>query len=373
MSEHPAPPPVSPPAAAAAGAGTEPAAPERREPERRVTGLSCPGCGGPLEVAPGLRVVTCPFCDTPLLALGELGIRRFAVAPEIDGDRARDVTRGWWRKGWNKHRGLPREAECAEAFLCFLPFFRVEADAIGYAFGTEERRRTVGSGKNRRTETYEVDVERRSEKHLDETFPAVNVAEWGVQRVDLKGDHLVPFAADALERLGMVFPPTASEVAAREAALAAFRRQADPARGLKRVRFSFLETLRERLTVVYYPLWMVRYGFRQRSYQTVVDAQDGQLAYGKAPGNDLYRALMLVGTQALACFIGTTVLQWGMTSGDDNGCGLVLAVGAVCAAIIGWGWKRFRYGGVVEEGTGLKAATGLDSPFLQLVKEKLKR
>lgn len=364
----PPPPGSSPPAASASTASTPP----RREPERRVTGLSCSGCGGPLEVMPGLRVVTCPFCDTPLLALGEVGIRRFAVAPEVDGERAREVTRGWWDKGWNKHRDLPRQAETAEAFLCFLPFFRVQADAIGYAFGTVERRRTVGSGKNRRTQTYEEDVERRVEKHLDRTFPAVNVAEWGVQQVDLRGDRLVPFEADSLERLGMVFPPTASEAAVKEAAVEAFRQEADPGRGLKRVRFSFLETLRERLTVVYYPLWIVRYRFQERSYQTVVDAQDGRLAYGKAPGNDLYRALMLVGTQAVACFVGTTVLQLSLNGGDDVG-GMLLAAAALSLGLIGWGWKRFRHGGVVEEGTGAKVDPGYKNPFIDLVKEGLRR
>lgn len=361
-------PPTPPPAAATAAPAPGPTAPA--PPAHRVTGLSCPSCGGTLEVAPGLRVVTCPFCDTPLLAVGEVGIRRFAVAAEVDAERAREVTRGWWRRGWNKDPRLAREAETAEAFLCFLPFFRVEADAIGYAFGTEQRRRTVGSGNNRRTETYEVDVERRAEKHLDETFPAVNVAEWGVQRVDLGGDRLLPYDGEALGRQGMVFPPTASESAILSAALAAFAEQADPARGLHRVRFRFLETLRERLTVVHYPLWVVRYRFRDRSYQTLIDAQDGELAYGKAPGNDLYRALMLVGTQAATCFVATTALQWGDTSHDH---GWIFLLAALCFGVIGWGWRKFRYGGVVVEGTGATKGPAIKNPFVDLIKEQLRR
>ena len=75
------------------------------------------------------------------------------------------------------------------------------------------------------------------------------------------------------------------------------------------MRFKFLETLRERLTVVYYPLWVVRYRFQERSYQVLVDAEDGSLAYGKAPGNDFFRAAMLVLTQAAALFVGTTIIQ----------------------------------------------------------------
>lgn len=321
----------------------------------RVTGLSCPRCAGALAVETGLRVLSCPYCGTPLLALGEVGIRRFAVLPEVKAEDAVEVVRRWWAQGFRKHPGLKREAKTAETYLCFIPFYRAQADAVGYAFGTEERRRTVGSGKNRRTQTYEVDVERRTEKSCEKNFPAVHVAELGIRRIDLAGDTLVPFDPGTLERMGMVFPPTTSETEARETARAEFEREADPGRGLKRVHFRYTALLSERFTVVYYPLWVVRYRFRERSYQAVIDGEDGKLAYGKAPGNDLYRALVLVGCQALSCLIGTTALQW-MGRSDDSAEGLI-AVVVVAAGILYWGWRQFRHGGVVEEGTSHESAT----------------
>jgi hypothetical protein len=310
----------------------------------RVAGLPCPSCGGALEIDTGVRVIHCAFCQAPLLATSRLGVRRFAVDPRFDADAARGAARKWLASGWNKDRRLPREATLGESFLCYLPYFRVAADVIGWALGTEER--TRGSGKNRRT--VEVDVEKSVEKRFDHTYAAVNVAELGVQRVDLGGDRLVPFDAEALERSGMVFVPTRSETEARAAALHEFLEEADPAKGLKRVRFKFLETVREELTVVYYPLWVVRYRFRDRSYQAVVDAEAGTLAYGKAPGNDLYRALVLVATEAVVCFAGTTLAQHA-----DDGCGAVAAAGFFGFIALAWAWRRFRYGGVVEEGSGV--------------------
>jgi hypothetical protein len=352
----PAPAPGDPAAAAGPAAGT--AQPPAPRPPATGTGLGCPECGGALEVDEGLRVVVCPFCSTPLLVAGEVGVRRFAVEPAVDDGSARSATRRWLETGWSKDPALRREAALGEAMLCFLPFFRVRADVIGYAFGTEERRRTVGSGKNRRTETYEVDVERKTERSFDSTWPALNVAEWGVQRIELAGDRLVPFDPEALERLGMVFPSTGSEAEVWAAALAGFREQGDPGAGLKRVRFRFLETVRERLTVVYYPLWVLRYSFRRRSYQVLIDAEDGTLAYGKAPGNHFYRAMMLVASEAAACLIATTALQWGIDA--DDGCGLVAGAALLGAAIIGWGWKKFRWGGEVVEGSGVVSGPALD-------------
>lgn len=330
--------------------------------EGRIEGLTCPNCGGALEVAAGLRVVECGYCATPLLVVGERGVRRFAVEPEIDSDRARSVAGGWLGKGMRKDPALRREAEVGEAFLTFLPFYRVQADCVGIALGTEQRTRVTGSGKNRRVEHYEVDVERQSERSFDVTYPAVNVAEWGIRRVDLTGDRLVPFDAELLGRKGMVFPPTGSESEVRQAALASFRAQADPSAGLHRLRFRFLESLRERLSVIYYPLWVVRYRFRGRGYQALVDAEDGRLAYGKAPGNDLYRAIMLIATEGAAAFLFTTVLQFWPSGGG-------LAVGGLGAVgLVVWGWRRFRYGGVVEEGTGLEGEENLVATLGELAK-----
>ncbi|MFQ5528385.1 MAG: hypothetical protein ACE5GX_19290 [Thermoanaerobaculia bacterium] len=314
----------------------------------RVEGLTCPNCGGTLDVASGLRVVFCEYCRTPLLVSSEVGIRRFAVEPRIGADRAREVARQWLVKGMRKDPKLRREAKLGETLLCFLPFFRVTADCLGVALGTELRRRTVGAGKHRRVETYEVDVERKVTRSHDRTYPAVDVSEWGIQRVQLAGDPLVPFDTAALSRLGMVFEPTGSEIAAFNAAIRDFREATDPAAGLKKVRFRFLETVRERLSVIYYPLWIVRYHYRQRAYQILVDAEDGTLAYGKAPGNDFFRAAVLVVAEAAAMFVATTAIQLA-----DQGCLAVAAVFGIGLSIVLWGWKHFRYGGVVIEGTGV--------------------
>ncbi len=318
----------------------------------RVEGLTCPNCGGTLAVDSGLRVVFCEYCRTPLLVSSETGARRFAVEPQIGADRAKTVAREWLTKGMRKDPKLRREARLGEAVLCFLPFYRVRADCVGVALGTELRQRTVGSGKNRRVETYEVDVERKVGQSHDRTYPAVDVSEWGLQRVNLVGDPLVPFEASSLRRRGMVFEPTGSEQRVFNAAIERFRTATNPAAGLKKVRFEFLETVRERLSVIYYPLWVVRYHYRDRAYQILVDAEDGSLAYGKAPGNDFFRAAMLVLAEAGAVFIATTALQFA-----GEGCLAVAAVFGIGLSIVLWGWKHFRYGGVVIEGTGVEPVT----------------
>ena len=333
-----------------------------------VEGLTCPNCGGSLDAHAGLRVVECGYCQTALLVASRSGARRLAVEPELDRSKAISAARSWLHSGFNRDRRLERDALFGEALLCFLPFYRVEADCIGIALGTEERTRTVGSGKRRRTERYEVDVERTVEKGFDTTVPALNISEWGVQRIQLHGDHLVGYEPSALDRLGMVYPPTGSEAEVRKRALEQFKARADPGSGLKRIRFRHLETLRDRLTIVYYPLWLVRYRFHSRTYQILIDGEDGSLAYGKAPGNDLYRALTIVGSQAVVLYFATTLVQLAGASSEVLGVGAI----AVLLAMI-WGWRKFRHGGVVVEGSGVEQGSVLRSSLRLLMSGKKKQ
>lgn len=312
-----------------------------------VAGLSCPSCGGALRVELGLRVTVCPYCQKSLLAVGEVGVRRLAVEPKVTAPLARQAAQGWLRKGWSKEPKLKTDAEIGEALLCFLPFYRIQADVVGFVLGQERRTRRVG----KRTEVYYVDVERRVERSFERTVPGLNVGEWGIERINLEGDTMVPFDEERLARQGMVFPPTTSELEALQSAIHDFRELADPSSSLHQVRFKFLEALRQRLMVVFYPVWVVRYRFRHRSYQVLIDAEDGTLAYGKAPGNDLYRATMLVLAQAAAGFVGTTGARWAF-SADDDGFALLALSGAAALAILWAGWRKFRWGGVVIEGSG---------------------
>ncbi len=340
----PPPPPLPPLPGAAPPPVPSAAGPIEPAGKARIQGLSCPKCGGAVEADAGQRVVTCPFCQTALLALGDLGVRRFSLQPKIEAAAARDRAKAWLSSGFNKDQGLASGAEMGDAMLVFLPFFRVQADVLGYVLGVEQRHE--GSGNNRRTVL--VNVERQVNRGFDRTFAAVSVEEWGVSTVRLPAaPALAPFDEESLQRQGMVFAPTVSESETAAAALAGYKAEADPGKNLKEVRFRFLETVRERLSVLYVPLWAVRYRYRNRSYTVLIDAGDGTLAYGKAPGNDFYRAVMMVGAQAGACFLGTTALQYS----DDGGCVMFALVGALFLLIAGW--RRFRYGGEVVEGSGV--------------------
>jgi hypothetical protein len=303
-----------------------------------------------VDVQEGFTNVECRYCRTPQAVVGDRGVARVMVLNTLDREEASRTVHEWFRRGIRKDPALKREAHYQEAFLAWFPFVRAQLDAVGWVLGIREKR--VKRGKT--WKTVREPVERQIERAVDLTLPAADMAEFGVHRIDLTGDEVQPLDEGLLRSRGMVFRPSRSlEETAEELRGRALERIKNSHR-LDHVSFSWLASIRRRVALVYYPLWVVRYGFRGRTYQVLVDAEDGSLAYGKAPGNHFYRAFSLVGACAGACFVGTTILQHaGSFLRSENGLMGLGVVGLALAGLVYWGYSQFRHGGVVEEGSGL--------------------
>jgi hypothetical protein len=306
-----------------------------------VKGLTCPNCSGIVPVAEGARVVHCPFCDLRSLVQGERGVRRWQVTNRIDRAGAQTAVRGFY-SGLNKAFDLKKKADIRELFLVYLPYWRVHGFVAGWMFGR------VKSGKD---STKPVEVEVMEEMHWNDA--AADVSEFGVHQVAFTAADLEPYESERLHGEGMVFEPSESRTEALAEAEDHFVYLARRKRRLKTKHFEKFHLLRPHLSLVYYPLWVARYQYRNRSYQVVVDGLRSRVLYGKAPGNIFYRAAVLVGGMALGNFVminGTLVAGIFLgNSSDDEGLGLaclpfVIGVGLIVAA-----YRAFRYGEEVEK------------------------
>jgi hypothetical protein len=315
-----------------------------------VAGLSCASCGGTVDVAEGRTNVECRYCGTPQAVVGERGIVRLMVLHQLDRQQANRAVLGWLKTGIRKEPALRKEAQPQETFLAWFPFVRARFDAIGWILGIKESKRKRGN----KWETVKKPVERSIEQDVDLTIPAAEMAEFGVHRVDLKGDKILPLDDELLRSRGMVFRPSRSLEEMAEVLRKRAIDEAERANRLDRVTFSWLTSVRRRVALIYCPLWVVRYAFRGRTYQVLIDAEDGTVAYGKAPGNHLYRAFCLVASCAGAAFVGSSLLQnLGFFLESDDGLKGLGVIGLALAGMVYWGYRQFRHGGVVEEGTGL--------------------
>lgn len=320
--------------------------------EKILKGLTCPSCSGELEIREGIHTFNCKYCGTLLLAKGSDGALKFFVPNKLQRNQAIQNAFNWLDKGLAKARGLKTASKLDDAFLVYIPYWRVRADVIGWIFGKVQKTRTVGNT----TETYYEDVEKKILQTYDRTYAACDIAELGVRQVNLAGDELLPVNFEQLQTEGMLFNIVSSEEEITSSAEADFIQNAKDTANVDQISFEHHDLVRPSVNIVYYPLWVVRYEYQDRTYQVVVAGDNGSIAYGKAPGNNVYRAVMGVLGTAFGMFLATFFGVFGIVSGKSSG-KVALVIYIICLAIgigaISWAWKKFRYGGEIEEGTGI--------------------
>ncbi|HSV86321.1 MAG TPA: hypothetical protein VLH85_07085 [Levilinea sp.] len=298
-------------------------------------GLGCPRCGGMVPLPEGQVIVICPFCDLRSTVQGERGIRRSQVPRRVDQEDALKAFRKFLSSKIAIARDCARTAQLDEVLLVHLPFWSVWGRGLGWAFGEKQ----TGSGDNKKYEPREV----RVVKELDWNGAACDVGEFGVTRISLDGRPLEPFDLDQLQSSGLLFEPVGSAASARETARVYFEDEMKKQTHLDRISQTFIRMIRQRMGIVYYPLWVLRYLYRGRSFQVVVDGFSGEVLFGKAPGNIFYRAGVLVAGMAAGAFVAVDLTYWLATSEDSDGLG-ILAVFLFGLVLMYNSYRQYRYG-----------------------------
>ncbi|MFN2237297.1 MAG: hypothetical protein ACK2U1_23960 [Anaerolineales bacterium] len=310
-------------------------------------GLSCPNCGGMVPIPEGQAIVQCPYCEQRSFVRGERGLRRYQVAQRVNRDKAFSRLQAFL-KGHRAIAGdVAQKAKLTEIFVAYLPFWAVWAKALGWVFG-EER---VGRGDNARYQPREIKVV----QDMHWNGAACDVGEFGVDSLPLTVQQMEPFNPEELHARGMVFEPIGSQSDAQSAANKEFHEQVQDHADLDRVAQVVTRLIHRRFGLVYYPLWVLRYLYRDRAFQVVVDGYSGKVLYGKAPGSTLYRALVLIGGMIVGAFLSIDVssafFSMGLQMEDDIALALLTMGGG--AFLGGFGlmfaaYRKFRYGEIFE-------------------------
>ncbi len=311
--------------------------------QQAVQGLACPRCGGMVPIPEGQVIVNCPFCDLRSLVRGERGVQRYQVPQKINRDQAVQAVHKFLTGSLAIARDAASISKIDDIFLVHLPFWSHRARVLGWVFG--EKR--VSSGKSSHYEPRE----KTSAQDMLWDGAACDVSEFGVGRVDLAGKPLEPFKPDALHATGMVFEPVSSASDARSAAEAYFIQNVQNAADLSRISQIFVRFASWLNSLVYYPLWVLRYSYHGRSFQVVVDGFSGQVLYGKAPSSTMFRAARLVlgiAAGALISIDGSALAFYLGAESSSKDSGGIFLVGL--AALVGGfammfsSYRAYRFG-----------------------------
>jgi DNA-directed RNA polymerase subunit RPC12/RpoP len=288
--------------------------------EVALRSVQCSQCAGPLSAREGRRILVCRHCGTRVAVRPHGGVSRWYFPARVDRREAAAAGVEWLRR----YPGIAqrmRSARLVEAQLVYAPVWEYRTLLTGWEFGHKVRTQTelvtpllsLGSGSGLHSEGERLEL---------------RLVKQGVKEPRLQERRFYQAAAD-FEALGATRP----RVTGRELLLPLLAGELDPGatvlqagedgmavaeRGRRSVLQplsgavspdSHLFTFRERVSLLYYPLWVARYRAGHRSCKIVVDGRDGTVNSAVAPADDR-RQLIALAAQILAAVIVVGLLVW---------------------------------------------------------------
>lgn len=299
--------------------------------------MNCPNCGGDLSFDEGVHYASCKYCSAVLSIEGDDGVRRITFKNKVDRDGAIAEVKAWWKGGF-KARDLRRRGEITECYPIYVPFWRLKARAAGWVCGYK----VVQSQKSSRR----VPLEHMVARDFDWSQVASDAGDIGVEHLrNLEGEAVV------LEEGSIpTFEATTSSTDALAQGMAQVQSEAVSYAGVPHITFQQVNVISRGLSLIFYPIWMVRYKYADRMYFATVDGITGRVLSGRAPGDYLWRSItMAVGMAVGGVGIGFS-LWLAISMQSKDACGLALFLIAGCLAIAAGAFGFFRYGSEMTAG-----------------------
>ncbi len=139
----------------------------------------CENCGAKVVLDKSETAKKCPYCSTAHVVEDRenKGIKPNGVLPfTFTKDKAGEYLKSWGKKKWLAPKKFKKELQGDKMSGVYTPCFTFDSQTVSQYVGRigERRTRTVGSGKNRRTETYIV--YRNISGTLEELFDDIQVS-----------------------------------------------------------------------------------------------------------------------------------------------------------------------------------------------------
>jgi hypothetical protein len=332
---------------------------EAERPNATLRSVSCSRCAGPLRLCDGERLFTCGHCGTSFLLQESRGFARRYFPAKVARLQAVGKASAWLAQ----HPEVPADITSAvftEAQLIYLPIWEARAYLVGWEFGNRLRLRAEAApalaltlslggdlfGEEAETMRLELEDEGVQEAFFDERRlyqAAADLPALGMSRPHITGrEFSLPYLPGEIEDGAALLEADGECDAVRTRARQAFLH---PASGAS-IRDSRLFLLRETMTLLYYPLWSLRYRYRGRLYEMSVDGRSGVIHSARAPADGRMRLVIMVASYAaLALALALAAWAWQEFGALRE---IFLYVGLLVLAAAGGVYWRFRLQREVE-------------------------
>ena len=239
--------------------------------------IRCSHCGAPVEFKPGELIATCKYCGyTTVIETGApFNFEHSLLLNKYNSAQADELIKGWMRSGFMKPDDLARKSKILEKNLVYLPFWVVSAETKTSYEGVFERISPpiVKDGK--------------IQKEYNWLVLAREAAGFPTREYDVPLEGKVPYDFRKIEGFAKVLN---SEIT-REEALELAKQQIEALhryllkQDVDKIIEIYTEINVKQAVYLHAPVWFVKYEYKGKTYQLILDGAAGMALKGDIPSS----------------------------------------------------------------------------------------
>jgi len=240
-----------------------------------VEKLSCAHCGAPIPFNPGEIVATCRYCGfTVVIGTGKAFVfEHSTLLNSYDQNQIEEPIKNWMQTGFLKPPDLAKKSKFTEKTLVYLPFWVVSVEAKSAYKGIFERI------------TPQVIKEGIIEKKYAWLVLARKATEFPTREYDVPLKGKVPYDFRKVEAFAQVFN---SEIDKDEAIQQARQQIEEHHRYLVQQDVDRIVEMKTEIKLsqtvyLHAPIWFIKYEYKGKVYQLMVDGATGTVIKGDIP------------------------------------------------------------------------------------------
>jgi len=237
--------------------------------------IRCSHCGAPVEFNPGEIIATCRYCGfMTVIETGQsYNFEHALLLNKYDEKQIEEPVKNWMQTGFLKPPDLARKSKIFEKNLVYLPFWIVSVEAITSYKGIFERI------------TPPIVKEGKIQKEYDWLVLAREAAGFPAREYDVPLEGKIPYDFRKIEGFAKVLN---SEIDRDEALKIAKQQIEAHHRFLLQQELDKIIEMNTEFDVkqavyLHAPVWFIKYEYKGRNYQLLIDGATGNVIKGEIP------------------------------------------------------------------------------------------
>jgi hypothetical protein len=241
--------------------------------------IRCSHCGAPVEFKSGEIIATCSYCGfTTVIETGNAFNFEHSFLPnKFSDEQIGPVIQNWMRSGFLKPSDLARKSKVLEKSLVYLPFWVISVEVTSRYKGIFERI------------TPAIVKEGEIKKEYNWLVLARKAADFPTREYDVPLEGKVPYDFRKIESYAKVLNSEMDKAEATELA----KQQIDALhryllrKDVDRIVEMTVELDLKEIVYLHAPLWFIRYEYKGKAYQLIIDGATGIALKGDIPDTRL--------------------------------------------------------------------------------------